>query len=85
MTPSLSANIDPCFHRATGALLPQGAMNPSISSLGREFNVPWGLDQIEQPPHMPLTVCVRIDRNQRIPALTLLSDQLDGEASPRGI
>jgi hypothetical protein len=33
--PSLSANLVLCFHIVTGALEPQGAMNPSISSLGR--------------------------------------------------
>ena len=37
--PSLSANIHPCFHTVTGALKPQGAMNASISSLGRDFSV----------------------------------------------
>jgi hypothetical protein len=37
-------------------------MNPFISSLGREFNVPWVFDQIE--PHMPFVVGVRIDRKQ---------------------
>ena len=33
--PSLSANLVLCFHIVAGTLKPQGAMNPSISSLGR--------------------------------------------------
>jgi hypothetical protein len=37
--PSLSAKSILYFHIVTGALKSQGAMGPSISSLGREFNV----------------------------------------------
>jgi hypothetical protein len=35
--PSLSAKSIICFHIVTGAPKSQGAMNPSISSLGRNF------------------------------------------------
>jgi hypothetical protein len=38
--PSLSAKSILCFQLVTGAPTSQWVMDPSISSLGREFNVP---------------------------------------------